>query len=212
MKITIFGATGSLGRECLQQAVAEGHEVTVLVRSPAKLPEDLKKQIIVVEGNGLDAADVSKAMAASPDAVLFAVGVDRNSPEDLCTNVTKNIISAMSDSRHCKLIWCGGGSTFVEEDQITFGAKVVEKIARTFMALRHFDKEHQYQLLQQHPEVDWIGVRPLQMRRGPKLGIYRLGFDTFSGRSKISFADCAHAMLKMLHDDRWLRKAPIIQY
>jgi putative NADH-flavin reductase len=50
------------------------------------------------------------------------------------------------------------------------------------------------------------------MRKGPKRGQYRLGFDRFNGLSVISFADCADAMVKMLEDDTWLSKAPIIQY
>ena len=51
MKITLFGATGSLGSECLRQAVLAGHDVTVLVRSAAKLPADLRDRISVVEGD-----------------------------------------------------------------------------------------------------------------------------------------------------------------
>jgi putative NADH-flavin reductase len=166
----------------------------------------------VVEGDGLHAGDVEQALGDGTEAILFAIGVDKHSPEDLCTDVTRHILRAMVNSNVRRLVWCGGGSTLVEEDQVTFGAKMVETIARVFMRLRHNDKEHQYQLLQQHPEVEWIGVRPLQMRKGPTRAQYRLGFDTFSGLSAISFGDCAHAMVKMLEDDTWLSKAPIIQY
>jgi putative NADH-flavin reductase len=189
-----------------------GHEVTVLVRSAAKLPDDSRKRIEVVEGDGLHAADVEQALGEGTEAVLFAIGVDKHSPEDLCTDVTRHILKAMVYANIPRLVWCGGGSTLVEEDQVTFGARIVQMFAQIFMSLKHRDKEHQYELLQQHPEVEWIGVRPLQMREGPKRGQYRLGFDTFSGLSAISFADCAHAMLKMLEDDTWLSKAPIIQY
>jgi putative NADH-flavin reductase len=56
------------------------------------------------------------------------------------------------------------------------------------------------------------GVRPLQIRKGPRLGVYRVGFDPFSGMSRISFADVAHARLSLLEGDTWLHKAPIIQY
>jgi len=212
MKITIFGATGSLGSECLTQALGAGHEVTVLVRSASKLPADAKKRIRIVEGDALNAGDVEQALGDGTEAILFAIGVDKHSPEDLCTDVTRQILRAMVNANIQRLVWCGGGSTLVEEDQVTFGAKIVEKIAQIFMPLRHNDKEHQYQLLKQHPEVDWIGVRPLQMREGPKRAQYRLGFDAFSGLSAISFADCAHAMVQMLEDDTWLSKAPIIQY
>ncbi len=212
MNITIFGATGALGSECLEQALAAGHEVTVLVRSATKLPEDLGARVTTVEGDALIAEDVARVIQPDTEAILFAIGVDKNSPEDLCTNVTSLIFNAMTAVGVKQFIWCGGGSTFVEEDQISLGARIVKRIAQLFMSLRHYDKEHQYALLQQHPEIDWIGVRPLQMRKGPLRGEYRLGFDTFSGMSKISFADCAHAMLRMLGDDTWMRKAPIVQY
>jgi len=212
VKITIFGATGALGSECLTQALDAGHEVTVLVRSASKLSDDVRGRIEVVEGDGLDAGDVERAIGGGTEVILFAIGVDKHSPEDLCTDVTRHILKAMVDSNIGRLVWCGGGSTLVEEDQVTFGARIVEKIGQVFMPLRHNDKEHQYQLLKQHPEIDWIGVRPLQMRKGPKRAQYRLGFNTFNGLSAISFADCAHAMVNMLDDDTWLNKAPIIQY
>lgn len=34
----------------------------------------------------------------------------------------------------------------------------------------------------------------------------------FSGMSKISFDDCADAMLAMLVSDEWRHKAPIVRY
>ena len=37
MRVTIFGATGGIGAELLQQSLAAGHEVTVAVRNPGKL-------------------------------------------------------------------------------------------------------------------------------------------------------------------------------
>ena len=36
MKLTIIAATGGVGRELLEQAVAAGHDVTAVVRNPAK--------------------------------------------------------------------------------------------------------------------------------------------------------------------------------
>ena len=37
MKLTIFAATGGIGRQVLEQAVAAGHDVTAVVRNPKKL-------------------------------------------------------------------------------------------------------------------------------------------------------------------------------
>ncbi|HEY6130732.1 MAG TPA: NAD(P)H-binding protein, partial [Halioglobus sp.] len=76
MNVTLFGATGSLGKECLAQCLQGGHTMTVLVRNPDKLPEALKNRITVIKGDGLAYEDVLRAMPPGTDAVLFAVGVD----------------------------------------------------------------------------------------------------------------------------------------
>ncbi len=212
MKITIFGATGALGSECLKQALEDGHEVTALIRSASRLPDKLKEKITLIEGDGLNPDDVKLSLSNGTEAILFAIGVDKNSPTNLCTDITKHILEGMQNTNIRRFIWCGGGSTFVKDDQITTGAKIVRNFAKTFMSLRHEDKENQYKLLQQHRDIDWIGIRPLQMKKGRKTTQYRLGYDTFNGMSTISFADCAHAMLNMLTDDAWIGETPIIQY
>ena len=125
MNITIFGATGALGSECLRQSIAAGHTVTVLVRNANKLPAQLVKEINIVEGDGLKPEDVKRALPIGTDAILFAVGVDKHSPPDLCTHVTRHILGLMPALNIDRLVWCGGGSTLLEQDQPGFGEKFV---------------------------------------------------------------------------------------
>ncbi|MBW2389884.1 MAG: NAD(P)H-binding protein, partial [Deltaproteobacteria bacterium] len=188
MKITVFGATGQLGRECAVQCLDAGHEVVAFMRSPEKLPEELRGRVTVVQGDGLVEGDVARALDGGVEAVLFAIGIDKHSPEDLCTDVTRHILAAMPAAGVHRFVWCGGGSTLVPQDRVGLGAKFVEWFASTFMSLRHRDKEHQLELLNQNLDRVWLGIRPLQMRKGPKKGDYRLGFDSFSGFSVIHFA------------------------
>lgn len=212
MKVTIFGATGLLGRECLSQCLEAGHEVTVLVRTPDKLPAPLRAQITVVEGDGLDDEAVERALSADTEGILFAVGIDARSPEDLCTDITRHILAAMRKLGIRRLVWCGGGNTVGDEDVVSLGSRFVLLFSRCFMALRHRDKLNQIALLEESRDVDWLGIRPLQMRKGARRGGYRVGFDRYSGLSKITAGDCANEMIRMLVDDTWLHKAPIIQY
>lgn len=213
MKVTILGSTGGLGTQCLQQSINAGHEVTVLVRTPEKLPEHVKHKITVVEGDALVLGDVLRATPQGTDAVLFAIGVDeKTSPQNLCTDVTKNLLEAMRKNSVTRLVWCGAGTSFQQQDAITFGAKFVRWFAANFMKHRHSDKENQLQLLESVEDINWMGVRPLQMNAGVKRSLYRLGYNAFGASSKITFADCAHAMVNMLDDDTWVGKAPIIQY
>ncbi len=111
MKVTILGATGNLGSECLRQCLDAGHDITVLVRSPNKLPDAVKDKITLVKGDALLLDDVIRAMPPGTDAVLFAIGVDeKTSPRDLCTDVTRHVLATMRSNNIPKLVWCGGGS------------------------------------------------------------------------------------------------------
>ena len=38
MKLTVVAATGGIGEQVLEQALAAGHEVTAVVRNPGRLP------------------------------------------------------------------------------------------------------------------------------------------------------------------------------
>jgi len=213
LNLTLFGASGALGGECLKQALEAGHKVTALLRNPDKLPAELRERITVIKGDALNLEDVRTSLPRGTAAILFAIGVDeKTSPRDLCTDVTRHILQVMRERQIPRLVWCGGGSSLLPEDQMTFGARFVRWYGETFLKHRHDDKVHQLELLHANRDVTWIGIRPLQMGLGPKRAQYRLGYDKFSGLSKITFADCAHAMINMLNDDTWIGKAPIVQY
>jgi uncharacterized protein len=53
-RLLILGATGSLGRHVLRLALAAGHDVTVFVRTPSKLPPEASERVSVHTGD-LDA-------------------------------------------------------------------------------------------------------------------------------------------------------------
>jgi uncharacterized protein len=50
-RLLILGATGSLGRQVLQQSLAAGHEVTVFVRTPSRLPPEAVGRVAVHTGD-----------------------------------------------------------------------------------------------------------------------------------------------------------------
>ena len=74
-KIMILGATGSLGKHVAEQAVAANHEVSVLVRTPAKLPADLRDRVTVHQADitALPASQLA-ALARNQDALINAAG------------------------------------------------------------------------------------------------------------------------------------------
>ncbi len=72
MNLVILGATGGTGRLVVEQALAAGHTVTALVRSPEKLTSS-NSRLRVVTGRATDAQDVARALAGA-DALISTLG------------------------------------------------------------------------------------------------------------------------------------------
>lgn len=94
MNITIIGASGRTGKQLVEQALAHGHQITALVRSPEKLVE-FEKLIQIVSGSAIVVEDVSRAIEHA-DIVIHCVSVPflHRKPTDLFSRVTSAVIAA----------------------------------------------------------------------------------------------------------------------
>ena len=70
-RLIIFGATGSLGSHVLRLALAAGHQVTVFVRTPSKLPLEAQTQVSVHQGDLSTLAPVDIAQLISGHEALI---------------------------------------------------------------------------------------------------------------------------------------------
>jgi putative NADH-flavin reductase len=64
VKLTIFAATGGIGRQLLAQAIAGGHDVTGVVRNPQNLPS-IQARIITADLKAADSASLQSAVDAA---------------------------------------------------------------------------------------------------------------------------------------------------
>jgi putative NADH-flavin reductase len=71
-RLLILGATGSLGRHVLRQALATAHEVAVFVRRPSKVPPEVRERVSVHTGD-LSAA-VPLDLVRGQDALINCAG------------------------------------------------------------------------------------------------------------------------------------------
>ena len=80
MHLALIGATGRTGVHALTSALDGGHEVTVLVRDPARLPDEVSSGVRVVVGDAADPAALTEALGGA-DAVVSALGPVRGQPD-----------------------------------------------------------------------------------------------------------------------------------
>lgn len=101
MRVLVLGANGRTGRLVMNHAIAEGHEVTVLVRyaSMSSIPG-----VHVIIGDALKIMDVRRAMDQQ-DAVIECIG--GNAPwktQTLERDVMQNIVATMEESGTRRLL------------------------------------------------------------------------------------------------------------
>src|SRR5689334_22582458 len=92
MKLTIFAATGGVGRHVLEQAVAAGRDVTAVVRDPTKLPA--KVRAVTADLTTADPDALALAVEGA-DAVLSCLGPRSNAEAGVVSQGTRAIVVAM---------------------------------------------------------------------------------------------------------------------
>ncbi len=71
--LLVFGATGKAGSLVVARALAGGWTVTVFVRNPSKVREELRTRVTVLKGDLCDAEAVSAAVqSCRPHAIIDA--------------------------------------------------------------------------------------------------------------------------------------------
>ena len=78
MKLAILGATGRTGMEAVKQALANSHEVTAIVRNPAKMTLSHDK-LSVVEADIFDQESL-KSSFTGHDAIVSCLGFPPQKP------------------------------------------------------------------------------------------------------------------------------------
>ena len=94
MKLTILGATGASGTALTGQALAAGHEVTAVVRDPARLAVPAHPRLRTVTADVMDPAAIAPAIDGA-DAVISAVGPRGTGPTTVIQDSVHSIIAAM---------------------------------------------------------------------------------------------------------------------
>jgi putative NADH-flavin reductase len=96
MKLTVFGATGDVGRELVTHALDAGHHVTAYARNPGKL--DLTHPNLTVIPGELTDRDADQRAARGADAVISALGpsLDRKATGMPLLDGTRTILDAMA--------------------------------------------------------------------------------------------------------------------
>jgi putative NADH-flavin reductase len=198
VKLTIFGASGATGTSLVQQALAAGHEVTAVVRDPARLAISAHQRLEVVTADVLDPAAISPAVDGA-DAAISAVGPGTGA-STLRQDSTRSIIQAMQKTGTRRLLIVSGSIVADEGDSPFMRYLLKPLVRRTF--LRHVCADMRRAEDEIHASnLDWTIMRPPSLTGKAARGTYRTATDrNLPHGFSISRADLAACMLTLPDD------------
>jgi putative NADH-flavin reductase len=224
MKLTIFGATGGIGGQLHEQAVAAGYEVTAVVRDPSKLAPSRNGVRVVSADLAAPEPGVLESAVAGADAVLSGVGPRPMTKAGVAEHGTQAIVRAMQATGVRRILVVSAapistvpspgrpnpqrhdpGEGFVMRNLLT-------PFAKTVMRERYADLALMEDALRAS-DLDWTIFRPPRRTNGPLTGTYRTALgQNLRGGALISRADVAHEMLAAVGQPATIRQEVGIAY
>lgn len=209
MRIVVFGASGGLGLNVVQQALQSGHVVTAFVRTPSRFTLQ-DSNLIVCQGDSMDAAAVEKAIAGQ-EAVISALGPRRPPVPGMMETSARNIVDAMQKHGVRRLVSTTGAGVRQPEDQPQIADHVISLLLNLFARSVVLDSAANVKVIQD-TSLDWTIVRFPRLIDGAHTGRYRFGYVGRDSSTQLSRSDAADAVLQELTEKRWLGKLPLVSY
>ncbi|MFV7782554.1 NAD(P)-dependent oxidoreductase [Shewanella marisflavi] len=209
MNIAIIGATGWIGSAIMQEALSRELRVTPLVRDPAKLNE-------TVQARQLDLSEtLTPEHFNDIDLVIAAIGGRANGQHELVPKSAQALLELLPKTQVKRLLWVGGaGSLELAPGQMLvqspdFPPEYKDEALAQGEALKVFRESDS--------PLNWTFVSPAaEIYPGDSEGTYRIGGDQFftdeQGRSRISVADYAKAMVDLVSTDNYARQRISVAY
>jgi putative NADH-flavin reductase len=165
-RVVLLGATGSLGRHVLRQALAAGYEVTVLVRTPAKLVPEDRSRISLHTGDL--SAPVPLDLVRGRDALINGAGhvAEADTFVALVDRLVTSVDSLTVEEQ--PVCWFLAGAAILDLDASGRRAVELPLVKATYWP-------HQANLDRlSRSGLDWRLLRPGPMVDEPALGLQKL--------------------------------------
>jgi putative NADH-flavin reductase len=207
MKLTIFGATGGIGRHALDQALAAGHDVTAVVRRPGTLPGQVRT--VTADLAAADPAVLESAVAGA-DAVLSGLGPRSKADAGIASRGTRAIVEAMRATGVRRIVVVSAAPIGTvpspgrpnpprhDPGEGFFMRNLLGPLAKAAFRAHYADLALMEDILRDSG-LDWTVVRPPRLTDKPLTGAYRTAYGrNLRGGVFVSRADVADLMLRVL--------------
>ena len=202
MNLIVFGATGTVGKQLVQQALFGGHHIKAFGRNVYTTDYLQTENLQLVQGALFDESEVFNAIKGC-DAVLSAIGGTRDGSDKTRTLGMKNIIKQMQKTG-VKRIIAIGGSGILNADENTLLIDQ-EGYPEKYIPI---GKEHQkaYELLKDSG-LDWTMIGSPEIIDNGPTGNYitAADYEPVPNKYRINAGDLAMFMLNELNKNEFVK-------
>lgn len=201
MRITVFGATGTVGRLVVEQALGAGHEVTAFTRDRSRVAAR-HERLTVVEGDVTDPGSVLPAVDGA-DAVVVTLGAGRHGV--VREAGTRAVIEAMRRAGVRRLVVQSTLGVGDSRANLNF---VWKRVMFGLLLRRAYEDHVRQEEAVRACGLDWTIVRPAAFTDKPVPGVrHGFGTDVEGLRLKVSRGDVAAFLVAEAERDEHLRHA-----
>lgn len=205
MHITVFGASGRVGRMVVAQALLDGHSITAFVHRAN--PFHTQDRLTVITGDIFDTAAVERALQDS-DAVISTLGSWGTKTKDIVASGVRAIVPVMEATRPKRIITLTGSASVWSGDSLSLFDKVNRAIPKLAAPKILFDGEEHIRLLEAS-SLGWTVIRsPVMTAKNSRL--YRLDNKMAPLYATVPRAAVVQAILDQLSDKKYFKQAPVI--
>jgi uncharacterized protein YbjT (DUF2867 family) len=204
MRIVVFGATGSTGRQVVDQSLFAGHDVTAVVRRPDQVAT--RPRLVVRAGDVLDAASLHESCSGA-EAIVSCVGPRSNlRPGTVMSAGTANMLAAGEAAGVRRFVFQSGIGLSDGVELSRANRWLLRALWRPLFAAAIHDKAEGERVLRASA-LEWVIVRPVVLRDAPAAGHYLAGPRApVAPLAALSFADCAACLLRAVGEPAWTRQ------
>jgi len=207
MRIAIIGATRGIGLAMVQTALAHGHAVTVLARTPGRMPMS-HSRLRIVAGDAQNAAAIAQVVEGQ-EVVCDCLGTTNVTQTiTMFSRCAENLAKALKPEQLLIAV-TGIGSG----DSRGHGGFLYDYLFMPIVLRRMYaDKDRQERIIRDDV-ARWIIVRPGFLTNGPLTGRYRALTDlTGIHGGRISREDVADFMLSQAEAPQFIGQTPLLIY
>jgi len=208
--VSIFGASGRVGKEAVKLALLQGYKVKAHCRPKANC--DLKHENLSVFKGEITNYELIKDIVNESSCVIIVLGQRKPYTDIFCKTASEMIVKAMKECGARRLVCLTGAMIGDSDANLTFPFKMLKRLMNRRNPALFNDRAGQEDTIK-GSDTDWTLVKPPRLVENGERKIFIYSETLKMGlSSSIGFDDLAEFLVEQIKSKDYLHKSVYVKY